>query len=174
MGQHNILCAYFSLRGETYVNGHIEIREKGNTEVVVERLAELKEMDRFYIKKVDAYPFTYKETVEIAKAEWKADARPEITDKVDHMEQYDTVILGYPNRCHTMPKAVFTFLEAYDFSGKKIVPFCTNEGSGLGASVEDIKKLCPSSIVTAGTSIHGAEAATVTEELKQILAQVEE
>ena len=165
--------AYFSQRGETYVNGNIEVREKGNTETVAERLAALCPMTLFHIAKVGDYPTTYRGMVDVAKVEWKEDARPEIVGEVEGMEQYDTVILGYPNWCHTMPKPVFTFLESYDFSGKKIIPFCTNEGSGLGDSVADICRLCPDAQVTAGTSIHGADAAVVTDELQEILNQLE-
>ena len=161
--------AYFSQPGETYVNGSIEVREKGNTQVVAERLAALQEMELFHIRKAGDYPRTYRGMVEIAKVEWKEDARPELDAQVEGMEQYDTIILGYPNWCNTMPKPVFTFLESYDFSGKKIIPFCTNEGSGLGQSAEDIRQLCPEAHVTDGTSIHGAEAAEVTGELQKIL-----
>jgi hypothetical protein len=56
--------------------------------------------------------------------------------------------------------AMFTFLEHYDLSGKKIIPFCTNEGSGMGSSERDLKKLCPGAIIEKGLAIHGAEAAT--------------
>ena len=169
MKKNGILMAYFSLAGETYVNGNIVVLEQGNTDVVAHRLAAKTEMDLFHIEKLGGYPFTYKGTVEIAKEEWKNDARPELTARVEHMEQYDTLILGYPNWCGTMPKPVFTFLESYDLKGKRIVPFCTNEGSGLGKSMEDLKKICPDSQILPGTSIHGAEAADVVEELDRIL-----
>ena len=55
--------------------------------------------------------------------------------------------------------AVATFLERYDFTGKKVIPFCTHEGSGLGGSVGYIKKIIPAAEVKAGLAIHGAEAA---------------
>lgn len=51
--------------------------------------------------------------------------------------------------------AVFTFLEHYDFTGKTIRPFCTHEGSGMGNSVRDIKRLCPGAEVGSGLAIHG-------------------
>ena len=54
-----------------------------------------------------------------------------------------------------MPMALFTLLEGIDLSGKRILPFCTNEGSGES----DLRKLCPGAIVEQGLSIHGAEAA---------------
>ena len=55
-----------------------------------------------------------------------------------------------------MPKAVFTFLEHYDFGGKVIKPFCTHEGSGMGRSVSDIKSLCPDAVVGDGLAILGS------------------
>ena len=58
-----------------------------------------------------------------------------------------------------MPMALFTLLEGIDLSGKRILPFCTNEGSGMGRSEPDLRKLCPGAIVEQGLSIHGAEAA---------------
>lgn len=58
-----------------------------------------------------------------------------------------------------MPMAVFTFLESYDFSGKTIVPYSTHEGSGLGSSEQDIKRLCPAAKVLAGLAITGGTVA---------------
>ncbi|MBQ7598004.1 MAG: hypothetical protein IJU56_05440 [Clostridia bacterium] len=55
-----------------------------------------------------------------------------------------------------MPMAVFTFLEAFDFSGKTILPLCTNEGSGMGSSERDIQKLCPTAKLAKGLSLNGS------------------
>lgn len=55
------------------------------------------------------------------------------------MDEYGLIFLGYPNWWGTMPMAVFTFLEGYDFSGKTIVPFCTNEGSGIKAWLQELR-----------------------------------
>ena len=164
-----ILTAYFSLVGETYVNGDFIYLEQGNTDVVAHRIAERIDTDLFYIQKEGGYPTVYKDVVAIAKEDYKNDARPALVGKVENMDQYDILILGYPNWCHTMPKAVFTFLESYDLSGKTIIPYCTNEGSGLGNSVDDIKKLCPHSTVLEGTPIHGADAAYVVDEIDHIV-----
>jgi len=71
------------------------------------------------------------------------------------MNTYDVIFLGYPNWWGTMPMTVFTFLGAYDFTGKTIVPFCTHEGSGMGRSVSNIKKLCPQATVLTGLALHG-------------------
>lgn len=61
-------------------------------------------------------------------------ARPEIAGTVADMDSYDTVIVGYPIWWGVAPKIIDTFLESYDFSGKRIVPFCTSGGSGVGRS----------------------------------------
>ena len=84
-------------------------------------------------------------------------------------DKYDTIYLAYPNYCGTMPMVLFTFLEEYDFSGKVIRPICTNEGSGLGKSVEDIRRLCPDSEVRNGLSITGSEVSEAYEKLKKWL-----
>ena len=74
----------------------------------------------------------------------------------DSIEEYDTVILGYPNYWGTMPMAVFTFLEGFDFNGKTILPLCTNEGSGMGGSERDIRNICKGAEVKSGLSISGS------------------
>ena len=86
-------------------------------------------------------------------------SRPAMAGDVPDVSGYDTVFLGYPNWWGTMPMALFTLLEGIDLSGKRILPFCTNEGSGMGRSEFDLRKLCPGAIVEQGLSIHGAEAA---------------
>ena len=73
----------------------------------------------------------------------------------------------FPNYWSTMPKAVFTFLEHFDFSGKIIKPFCTHEGSGLGKSIGDIKKLCPKADVRGGLAIRGCSAEKSDKTIKE-------
>jgi flavodoxin len=77
----------------------------------------------------------------------------------ESIEEYGTIVLAYPNYWGTMPMAVFTFLEAFDFTGKTILPLCTNEGSGMGSSERDIKKYAPGADLKRGLSITGSEAA---------------
>ena len=92
---------------------------------------------------------------------------------LESIDGYDTIILGYPNWWGTMPMVCYTFLESYDFTGKRIIPFCTNEGSGMGSSVRFIKKLCPTAEVMDGMPIHGAEAANADREAREIAAMAE-
>lgn len=85
---------------------------------------------------------------------------------VADMDAYDLIYIGYPNWWGTMPMAVFTFLESYDFSGKTIVPYCTHEGSGLGSSERDIRKFCPNAKVLSGLAIKGGSVGGADHELE--------
>ncbi|MBO5611819.1 MAG: NAD(P)H-dependent oxidoreductase [Prevotella sp.] len=164
-----VLIAYYSRRGENYVNGSIRSLELGNTEVVAAKIKDLlPDADMFHIDTVHKYSDSYMTCIEEAKQELRNQARPEMKEKLDSIDQYDTVILGYPNWWGTMPMVCYTFLESFDFTGKTIIPFCTNEGSGMGSSERFIKKLCPSANVLSGVSIHGAEAQNADREARQI------
>ena len=149
------LVVYYSRKGENYMPGGIEILKKGNTEYAAEYVANAIGADLFEIDTVKPYAANYRECCMEAVAELKANARPEIKGYVEDIGDYDTVIVCYPCWCGTAPMCVFTFLEHYDLTGKKIVPLCTNEGSGLGNSVKDIKKSCPGAVVASGLSIPG-------------------
>ncbi len=73
------------------------------------------------------------------------DARPAISGSVENMEEYDTVLLGYPIWHGQAPRIISTFLESYDFAGKTIVPFCTSHSSGVGSSADNLHSLCADS-----------------------------
>jgi flavodoxin len=154
------LIAYYSRKGNNYVGGNIVNLSIGNTEVVAKKIMALIGGDLFGINTVTPYPISYDETTKVAKDELRKNARPELTEKVKNMVDYDVIYLGYPNWWGTFPMAVFTFLESYDFTGKTIVPFCTHEGSGLGSSERDIKKLCPNANVLSGLAIRGGSVAS--------------
>ncbi len=166
---NKVLIAYFSRRGENYVNGNIRHLERGNTEVVAEKIkALLPDADMFRIETTYAYSDSYMECIEEAKRELREQARPEVNNAPASLDEYDTIILGYPNWWGTMPMVCYTFLESYDFADKRIIPYCTHEGSGMGSSVRFIKKICPDAIVLDGTPIHGAEAPHADREARSI------
>lgn len=153
------LIVYFSHRGENYFPEGIKSIEKGNTERVAEFIQKEVGGDLFEIDTVKPYSDGYKACIEEAKKERRANARPEIKGYVEDMDRYDTVFVGFPNWWGTCPMCVFTFLEHYDLTGKKIVPFCTNEGSGMGSSEADLKKVCTGAEVVKGLAIRGSQAA---------------
>ncbi len=153
------LTAFFSRADENYFGGSMRYIEVGNTEVVVGKIRELIDTDVYKIEMVKPYSKAYMTCIEEAKADLRAKARPELVSVPESIDAYDTIILAYPNYWGTMPMAVFTFLEKFDFSGKTILPLCTNEGSGMGNSERDIAKACPGAKLAKGLSISGSSAA---------------
>ena len=153
------LIIYYSRKGENYWNGSIRNISKGNTERVAEFIQEAVGGDLFEIRTVQEYSKDYYVCIEEAKQELRTQARPELVEYLESVDEYNTIFVGYPNWWGTCPMSVFSLLERLDLSGKKIVPFCTNEGSGMGSSERDLKKVCTGATLAKGLSIHGAEAA---------------
>lgn len=163
----NQLIAFFSRAGENYFGGEMRYVDVGNTEIAAAKLQVAIGADMFRIEMKEPYSLEYKKCVAEAVKDKKENARPELAGFPESIEEYDVIYLGYPNYCGTMPMAVFTFLEHFNFDGKIIRPFCTNEGSGMGTSVEDIRKLCPGAEVDSGLSIHGSHVRECDELLKR-------
>jgi flavodoxin len=127
----------------------------GNTREIAKQIQQQTGGDLFEIKTVKPYPTDYNECIDVAKKEQQVNARPALADTVKNFTAYDVIFVGYPNWWGTMPQALFTFLEAYDFSGKTIVPFCTHGGGIWGRSLNDLKKLRPDATVLEGLAISG-------------------
>ena len=135
------LIAFYSRADENYFGGQYRYVKVGNTEKVAKMISDLTGADMFKIEQKVPYSANYKECVAQSVKDLKSKARPELVS-LPNLDDYDEIYLGYPNYCGTMPMAVYTFLEAFDFTGKTIHPFCTHEGSGLSNTVNDIKKYC--------------------------------
>ncbi len=152
------LIAFFSRADENYFGGAMRYVKVGNTEIVVNLMKEIIEADTFKIEMKNPYSPVYMTCIDEAKKDLRENARPELTNYPDSIDEYDTIVLAYPNYWGTFPMAVATFLERYDFSGKTILPLCTNEGSGMGSSEKDIKKYASGADVKIGLSITGSKA----------------
>ncbi len=150
------IIVYYSRRGENYVSGAIQTLAVGNTEAVARRLAALTGAELFQLVPCQPYSDQYDTCIQQAQDDQRRDARPALKALPESLEGYDTIYLGYPNYWGTMPMCVFTFLDAFSFTGKTILPFCTHEGSGLGRSEADIRRLCPGAKVGRGLAIHGS------------------
>lgn len=166
------LVAFYSRADENYVNGTIVSLGKGNTEVAAGMIQKLTESDIFRIEQEVPYSARYNECTVQAQKDQKEDARPALKKWIESLDDYDVIYLGYPNYWSTMPMAVFTFLEHYNFDGKIIRPFCTHEGSGLGSSVRDIRKLCPGAKVEEGLAIRGGSVSLSEQEIQKWVQEV--
>lgn len=152
------LVVYYSRKGENHMPGGIQVLEKGNTAYAAEYIQKALNADIFEVDTVKPYAANYRACCMEAAAEWKANARPEIKRFLEDISRYDTIFVCYPCWCGTAPMCIFTFLEHYDLTGKKIVPLCTNEGSGLASSVSDLQKVCKGASVAPGLSVLGHQA----------------
>ena len=150
------LVAFYSRADENYFGGQRHYIEVGNTEKAANIIAQIIGADLFQIRQKVPYSADYDTCVAEARKDFQENARPELVDLPADLNTYDEIYLGYPNYCGTMPMAVYTFLEAYDFSGKTIYPFCTHEGSGLSHTEDDIRKTAKGAIVEEGLAIRGS------------------
>ncbi len=128
-----VLVAYFSASGVT----------KG----VAQQLAEVAGADLHEIKPEQPYTdadLDWRDKESRSSVEMKdKNSRPAITDKLENMADYDVVFVGFPIWWYTCPTIINTFMEAYDFKGKTVVPFATSGGSTIEKSCEDLKATYP-------------------------------
>lgn len=147
----NILIAYFSW--------------SGNTRGIAEEIQRQTGADLFEIQLVEPYSTDYNTVLEQAQQDQNEQARPELSTHVENMDQYDTIILGYPNWWASIPMPIASFLEEYDFSGKTILPFCSHGGGGLGQSQTAIAKLVPDANLAEGLAINYSGGASMPDDV---------
>lgn len=152
------LVAFYSRANENYFGGKMKYVEIGNTEKVAKMIAEIAGADLFQIEQKMPYSADYQTCIAEAKKDLTSNARPELAAIPENIDDYDEIYLGYPNYWGTMPMAVYTFLESYDFTGKTIHPFCTHEGSGLSQTENDIANTTKGAVVTKGLAVLGSNA----------------
>lgn len=151
----NILIAYFTWAENTQVENPDEVDVDattsasvllpGNAAQIAAWIQQKAGGDLFPIIVSEPYSSDYDECLDRAANEKAENARPELVNHVDNMDEYDVIFLGFPNWWYTAPMAIFSFIEEYDFSGKTIVPFCTHGTGGLAGSIEDITATLPDS-----------------------------
>ena len=161
----NALIVYFSRTGENYCSGDIVELEEGNTAIVAKKIALLTGGELFRVRQKTPYSDDYNTCVEESKGDKAKNVRPELMDCITSIDKYDTIFLGYPNYWGSMPMVMFTFIEKFDFNGKKIFPFCTNEGSGFGNSLEELKDKCTGADIASGFSVVGSNVRNCDGEL---------
>lgn len=153
------LIIYYSRKGQNYVNGSIRNLAKGNTEICAEFIQKAVGGDLFEIETVKEYSADYMTCTEEAQAELRANERPELKNYLESVSDYDNIFVCGPCWWGTYPCAVFTQLEKLDFTGKKVFPLMTHEGSGLAGAPAALKKYCKGATVGKGLAVHGADAA---------------
>ena len=114
--------------------------------------------DLFSIRTVETYPVGINDVIDQAAQEQAANARPELADHIDNLDDYDTIFIGYPNWWADLPMPVYSFFDEYDLSGKTIIPFNTHNGSRLSRTVQTIQELEPNAtVVTDAFTVHESQ-----------------
>jgi flavodoxin len=154
---NRVLLAYFSRAGENYYYGGRKNLDIGNTEVLAGMISKLIPCDPHRIEAADPYPQSYDDTVARNVREQNANARPAIANPLPATDQYDTVLLASGIWNVRAPMIMTTFAESYDFTGKTIYPITTHAMSGLGNTMRDYAKACPSAEIGQGLAVKGEE-----------------
>ena len=161
------LVAYFSHVGENLQNNEIVELTKGNTEVVAEKIADLTGGDLYKIEEEEPYPYKYDDCLRRSRREDENNEHPALKAGMKlNMDDYDTVYIGFPIWYRTYPRVVASFLDAYDFSNKKIRPFCTNDEGTFGISLLEMQSVLKGAEFTDGLAIRGLDVNNADERIK--------
>lgn len=155
--ENKILISYFTWADNTVVEDESRIDvdattsasvlDPGNAARIAGWIQERTGGELFSIVVTNPYSSDYDECLNRAADEKEANDRPELANHVEDMEQYDVIFLGFPNWWYTVPMAVHSFLEEYDFSGKTVIPFVTHGTGGMAGTIEDMTASLPDSAV---------------------------
>ena len=143
----------------------------GTTKKVAEMIAETAEADMYEITPKQLYSKAdlnwmdkkSRSSVELSDKKY----RPEITDTDAHIDRYDEIFLGFPIWWYVAPTIINTFLESYDFSGKKIVLFATSGGSGFGNTVKELIPSAPDANIVEGKILNNVSKRDVENWVKR-------
>ena len=128
----------------------------GNTETLAGMIQEATGGDLFAIETETPYSDDYNTVVDQAKQEQADNIRPALAARVENMDDYDTIFIGYPNWWGDVPMAVLTFLESYDWSGKTLILFCTSGGGGFGNGINSIEAATGGATILEGFHVDGS------------------
>ena len=161
--QSRSLVVYFSMPETTDPNNMTEEEANstvvidgevlGNTQYMAQVIQAATEADLFRIEPETPYPTDHDTLVDLAAEEQDNDARPELADTIENLDDYDTIFIGYPIWWSDMPMILYSFFDTHDFDGKTIVPFSTHGGSSFAGTPSTIQRLEPNATILDGLTI---------------------
>ena len=147
----------------------IYFSKSGTTKKIAEYIASEINAPLHEIKTEKVYPKNYMMTILESIKEFKKGERLALTDDViENFSDYKNIIIGFPIWCFTCPMAVISFIEKYDFTGKKIYPFCTSGGSNCDKAALKIRELCKGADVKDGIKANNLDKGKLSEWLKDL------
>ena len=179
IGESNVLIAYFSWAENAVLEGDVDavtspsVLAPGNVQQLAGWVQEETSGDLFSIQVTDPYPSDWDACLERANQERGDDARPALVRRVENLDQYDVVFLGYPNWWYGVPMALLTFLEENDLSGKQVYLFCSHGTGGLARSVEILTAAAPEARFSDNVfDCYEEDAASSQEEIQSWVAEL--
>lgn len=144
----------------------------GDVRILAEMIAEETGGEIFSIQTVSGYPNIYDEHTATATVEVEEDARPELIENTEELENADVLFIGFPIWWNRAPRAILTFLESNDFSNKQIVPFATHGGNGLTNSQNELELLYPDYEFLPGFGVRGGNVEASETNLQDWLTEI--
>lgn len=149
-----ILIAYFTADENTEVDAvtsasvvTVDGEDKGRVRAVADMIQGVTGGDLFSIQTSVQYPADGGKLIDYASQEQSDDARPELTARIENLDSYDVIFIGYPTWWYDMPQVLYSFFDEYDFTGKTIIPFNVHNGSRFSGTINTIQKLEPGAAV---------------------------
>lgn len=178
-GDSNILVTYFSWADNAILEEDVDavtspsVIAPGNVQELAGWVQEQTGGDLFSIRVAEPYSSNWDECLERANNERGDDARPQLVENVENLDQYDTVFLGYPNWWYGVPMALLTFLEENDLSGKQVYLFCSHGTGGLADSVDIIEEAIPNAEISDNVfDCYEEDASSSQEEIQSWLGEL--
>lgn len=182
-GNGKILIAWFSRWGNTNYPSDVDATtgasiivdngtHRGTTEVVARYIQTAVGGDLHLIETSAPYPTEFDDVRDQNHAEQAAETLPALKNRIENMEQYDVIFIGYPNWALDVPQAILSFLSAYDFSGKTVVPFCTHAGYGAGSSYRSVQNAASDANVLDGIAIKDSEVLSAESQVQSWLERI--
>ena len=175
----NILVAYFSWADNAVLDDDVDaisspsVIPPGNVQQLAGWVQEETGGDLFSIRVTDPYPSDWDACLDRANEERTANARPELVENAENIEEYDTVFLGYPNWWYGVPMPLLTFLEENNLSGKQVYLFCSHGTGGLAESVELITEAVPDAVISENIfDCYEEEASSSQEEIQDWAGEI--
>lgn len=144
----------------------------GNTEQMAQMIQTETGGDLFEIAPATPYTEDYNTLLDVAQQEQRDNARPELASQVESWDSYDVVFVGYPDWWSDAPMLIYSFLEAYDWEGKTLIPFCTSGGSGFGRSLDKLPDSAPRAEILEGLHVSGSHVDGAAEEVTSWVAEL--
>ena len=141
----------------------------GNTKNAAKLIKEKTGADIFEIELEKPYSSDYNTVLDQAQKDMNKNARPKIKNKINNIDDYDVILLGYPNWWATIPMPIASFLDDYKLDNKLIIPFCSHGGGEFGQSIADISKIEPNAVIGTGLSIHYSGGSGLSKDIDEWL-----